>query len=102
MAGARIAPGAQIDDGQLDLIAVKPTGIFRSVSLLVRLFRRSFDRSPAVVRLRGERFVIRRPAGCIHTDGEVHETDADIEVVVRPRSLRVMMPAHVPTAAEGG
>ena len=34
----------------------------------------------------------RSAPGCIHTDGEVHETDANIEVVVRPRSLRVMVP----------
>jgi len=91
--GACIAPGARIDDGQLDLIVVKRAGAFRAVPLLVRLCSHSFDRSPSVVHIRGERFVIRRSApGCIHTDGEVHETDANIEVVVRPRSLRVMVP----------
>jgi YegS/Rv2252/BmrU family lipid kinase len=101
--GACLAPGARIDDGQMDLIAVKPTGIVRSVSLLVRLFRHSFDRSPDVIRLRGERFVIRRPAkGRIHTDGEVHETDADIEVVVRPGSLRVMTPPTFPAVGGEG
>jgi YegS/Rv2252/BmrU family lipid kinase len=98
--GACLAPGAQIDDGELDLIVVKPTGMIRSAALVVRLFRHSFDRSPAVVRLRGEQFLIRRPSpGCIHTDGEVHETGAEIAVVVRPRSLRVMMPAAIPAGA---
>jgi YegS/Rv2252/BmrU family lipid kinase len=90
---AFVAPGAQIDDGQLDLIAVPAHGFFRAVPLLARLFLKSFDRGPGVVHLRGGRFTIQRPApGCIHTDGEVHETGADIEVVIRPRSLHVMVP----------
>ena len=93
--GARIAPGAKVDDGQLDLIAVKHTGVLRSVLLVTRLFRHSFDQSPEIVHLRGERFLIRRTApACIHTDGEVHETGADIDVVARPGSLRVMVPAE--------
>jgi YegS/Rv2252/BmrU family lipid kinase len=91
---AFIATGAQVDDGRLDLIAVPPSGFFRAGSLLVRLFLNSFDRGPGVVHLRGGRFTIRRTApGCIHTDGEVHETGADIEVTIRPRSLHVMVPA---------
>ena len=101
--GACIAPGARLDDGKLDLIAVRPVGVLGSVALLFRLFRHSFDRSPAVIHLRGERFVIRRSAaGCLHTDGEVHETEANLEVVVRPRSLLVMMPADFPASAGGG
>jgi YegS/Rv2252/BmrU family lipid kinase len=91
--GACIAPGARIDDGRLDLVVVKPAGVFRSACLLVRLFRRSFDRSPAVIHRQAARFLIERGApGPIHTDGEVHETAARIEVLVKPRSLRVMAP----------
>lgn len=91
---AFIATGAQVDDGRLDLIAVPASGFFRAVPLLARLLLNSFDRGHGIVHLRGGRFTIRRTApGCIHTDGEVHETGADIEVVIRPRSLHVMVPA---------
>lgn len=88
-----IAPGAQVDDGELDLVAVKAVNVFNLLSLTARLFLRSFDRSPAVLRLRGEHFNIRRGApGIIHTDGEIHETGAEIDVLIKPCSLRVMTP----------
>ncbi|HVW22578.1 MAG TPA: diacylglycerol kinase family protein, partial [Opitutaceae bacterium] len=91
--GAIVAPGARADDGVLDLVAVGPVGPPAAALLAVRLFLGTFDRSPAVRRLRSPRFVLRRPApGLLHTDGEVHEGPAGIEVVVQPRSLRVLTP----------
>ncbi len=90
---ARIAPHARVDDGALDLIAVRPVGFVAAAVLGARLFLGSIDRSARVRRMRGPRFVIERPAaGIIHTDGETHETGAVVEVVVRPRSLRLAVP----------
>lgn len=91
---ARIAPRARVDDGLLDLIAVRPVGWCGALGLAARLFNGTFDRSRHVHRLRGATFVIERAApGLIHTDGETHETSATVEISVRPRSLRVMVPA---------
>lgn len=92
---ARIAPGARVDDGALDLVAIKPVGFVGAAMLVARLFLGSVHRSPHVARLRGPRFQIRRPtSGLIHTDGESHVTGAIVEVAVQPRSLRVLIPAH--------
>lgn len=91
---ARIAPGARVDDGRLDLVAVKAAGLLRAAALVPRLFLGNVDRSPQVRRLRGPRFVIERAApGLIHTDGETHRTSARVEVAVRPGSLRMVIPA---------
>ncbi|HTT57607.1 MAG TPA: diacylglycerol kinase family protein [Opitutaceae bacterium] len=91
---ARFAPGARVDDGQLDLVAVRPTGWLAAPGLAARLFLGNFDRSPRVRRLRGAHFVIQRPSpGLIHTDGETHDTAATVEITVRPRSLRLIVPA---------
>ena len=91
---ARIAPGARVDDGSLDLVAVRPVGIVGAATLAARLFSGRFDQSPHVCRLRGTRFVIERAApGLIHTDGETHATGATVGVVVHPRSLRIVVPA---------
>jgi diacylglycerol kinase (ATP) len=96
---ARIAPGARVDDGMLDLIAVSRVGTLAAATLALRLFTGSFDRSPHVRRLTGRHFVIDRGApGLIHTDGETHQVAARFEVVVRPRSLRVVLPLLSPIA----
>ncbi len=91
---ARIAPGARVDDGALDLVAVRSVGLLGATALAARLFLGNFDRSPHVRRLRGPRFLIERVApGLIHTDGETHDTGTSVEVLVHPRSLRVLVPA---------
>jgi diacylglycerol kinase (ATP) len=91
---AYIAPGARVNDGTLDLVAVGPVTFFNALPLVVRLFLGTLDRSSHVLRLRDRRFVIVRAApGLIHTDGETHLTGVSVEVVVRPRSLRIVVPA---------
>ncbi len=91
---AFIAPGARVDDGQLDLVAIRPVGLLGAAILGAHLFLGSIDRSPHVRRLRGSRFIIERPApGLVHTDGETHPTSSTVEVLVHPRSLRVVIPA---------
>jgi diacylglycerol kinase family enzyme len=71
---ARIAPGARVDDGRLELVAIKAVGLAAAAALVPRLFLGNVDQSPDVMRLSGPRFVIERPApGLIHTDGgDVH------------------------------
>lgn len=92
--GARIAPGAQPDDGQLDLTAVPPVTLGNAGPLLARLFLGSLNHRPDVLRLRHRTFRIERPRpGLLQTDGETHLAGAVIEFTVRPRSLRVMVPA---------
>jgi diacylglycerol kinase (ATP) len=89
-----IAPGARVDDGQLDLIAISNVNLLTAAPLAVRLFTRTIGSSKQVRQLRGTSFSIERSAaGVVHTDGEVHETTARIDVCVRPHSLRIMVPA---------
>ena len=50
---AKIAPNARVDDGKLDLVAVRPVGLFAACAIGARLFLGSLDRSARVRRLRG-------------------------------------------------
>ena len=91
---ARIAPGARVDDGQLDLVAIRAVGIAAAALLVPRLFLGNLDRSRHVVRLTGPQFVIERPAPAVlHTDGETHFAAGRVQVAVKPRSLRLLVPA---------
>jgi diacylglycerol kinase (ATP) len=97
---AKIAPHARVDDGMLDLVAVRPVGLIGACALGARLFLGNIDRNPRVRRLRGARFLVERAAaGIIHTDGEIHMASALIEILVRPRSLRFVVPLGCTAAA---
>ncbi len=97
-----IAPGASVDDGLLDLTLLRPKSLLLAVPLIPRLFLGSIDRSASVDRFRAAAFTIERTSpGLFHTDGETHPCGTVVEVAVRPRSLRVLVPSS-PTASDRG
>ncbi|GAB5562759.1 MAG: diacylglycerol kinase family lipid kinase [Synoicihabitans sp.] len=88
-----VAPGAKVDDGRLNLTVLKKVGLLSALPLVARMFLARMDGTSSVARAEGARFTIKRSApGPIHTDGEVHEMDATVEVEVKPRSLHVLCP----------
>lgn len=90
---ARIAPGASVTDGRLDLTALPAPGILTTWPLLWQLFRGSLRAGGGVHRLQAARFLVRTPGpGTLHTDGETHSVGAAVEFVVRPASLQVLCP----------
>ncbi len=93
----RIAPGARVDDGRLDLTVVRRLGWANALPLAVRLFAGRIDGAAGVERARAARYVIERARpGLLHVDGEVRPCGRVVEVAVRPASLRVLTPAEVP------
>jgi len=69
-------------------------GLHNAVPLLWRLFNGSLNRVASVRQWQGERFVIERERpGWIHTDGEPRAEVSRLEISVRPRSLRIMVPS---------
>lgn len=91
---ARIAPGAHVDDGLLDLVAIRPTNLFGLAAMAPALFLGNIDQSRHVLRIRGAGFTIERSGpGIVHTDGETHAAGAVVNVRVNPRSLRILVPA---------
>lgn len=96
---AFIAPDAQLDDGRVNLTAIRPFNLLTAPAMLWRLFRGTLRDSSPVLMLAGEKFTLhRQSAGLLHTDGEVHDAPATVEFRVRPQSLRVIAPAAKPSA----
>ena len=93
--GAHIAPGASLDDGRLDLVAITTSNPIHVPGLLTRLFSGKMDRSSHVVTISSHRFdILRALPGPVHTDGEIHEMDTKLEVEVLPGSLTMAVPVE--------
>jgi YegS/Rv2252/BmrU family lipid kinase len=90
---ARIAPRARVDDGLLNLVAIRPVNPLSALDVATRIFSGSLHRSRHVVCLESGSFEIQRPAaGPLHTDGETHQAGERIQVRIRPASLRILVP----------
>lgn len=89
--GARIAPAARIDDGQLDLVVIEEQSRMRTLRSLPALFSGGIDRVKGVTVRKVTEVVIEseRPMTC-HVDGEpVAEGKTRLEGRVLPAVLRV-------------
>jgi YegS/Rv2252/BmrU family lipid kinase len=88
--GARISPGALVDDGQLDLVIVEERSRWRTVCQIPRLFNGTVERMPGCSILRIERARIQCDQPMIvHVDGEPVEGGTEIAIEVHPGALRV-------------
>jgi len=91
-AGLRIAPGAQIDDGLLDVTLVGKLGLLRVLEAFPILLRTGDLHWPEVTRVRGRNVVLRTQGPTpFHGDGEIlGETPVEIEVL--PGAISVIAP----------
>lgn len=89
--GARIAPGALLDDGLLDLVAVPPLTAANMVPLSLRLFLGNVLKTQGVLHRRVRTVEIERtPQGPFHTDGEVRTAETALSFSVSPRNLQIL------------
>jgi diacylglycerol kinase (ATP) len=91
--GVRLAPGAAIDDGLLDVVMVENLNTLGVLKLLPRLMATGNLHTPRVKRwaARGVRICADRPC-LFHGDGEILGP-APVEVEVVPKAVRVLAPA---------
>jgi diacylglycerol kinase (ATP) len=88
--GARIAPGARVDDGELDLVVVEERSRLRTVCAVPRLFNGTVARI-AGCRIKRVRDVIveaDQPM-TFHVDGEPVQAGTRLRARVHPGALRV-------------
>lgn len=91
--GARIAPGAVMDDGLLDVVVVEATSMLRDLFRARRLFTGSLAKDPRTTVRRGAFVRIEsdgpRPA---HVDGQPFEIGRVAVATVHPLALHVVVP----------
>jgi diacylglycerol kinase (ATP) len=91
--GAYIAPHADADDGQLDLVIVGARSMGRAFLLTPRLFTRNLHQARNIVTKQVTQVSISstKPLVC-HADGEPFEAGSEVTVTVKPRALTVRVP----------
>ncbi len=87
-----IAPSADIDDGQLDMVAIADAPPLRRVSLFAKAVRGTHLSAPEVRWERGTRFPLHFDAPpAFEADGELHQAQSDtVTISVRPGALQVV------------
>jgi diacylglycerol kinase (ATP) len=92
--GFQIAPGAALDDGQLDVISFANMPLVRRLSIMGRLLRGSHGRASEVDSRPGRRIELRFDAPpAYETDGEWRRAASTVLTIdVAPLALRVLVP----------
>jgi len=93
-AGVKIAPGAEIDDGLLDLVLVRDLSWARVIEMIPVMLRTGDVRWPEIQRFRARRISLKADRRVpFHGDGEVLG-EAPVEIENLPGAIRVVAPAR--------
>jgi diacylglycerol kinase (ATP) len=96
--GFKIAPGADLADGRLDVVAFRNMGLAARIGILVKLLRGTHAGSPHVTAASASSLTLRFAAPpSYETDGEWNSAkSAEVRVESVPAALRVLVPAGAP------
>jgi diacylglycerol kinase (ATP) len=94
--GFRVAPHADVEDGQLEAVSFGNMGFARRVSALLGLLRGTHLGHPRVTAVSASRLVYRFASPpAYETDGEWNKArSAEIVIEAVPKALRVLVPAR--------
>jgi diacylglycerol kinase family enzyme len=91
--GMAVLPEARPDDGQLDVLVLMPRSLRENAALVLRLLRRSAQRSPRTRTFRGARVEVTVDREVpLELDGEYFGEHAALTVEVRPGALTICVP----------
>ena len=90
---AFIAPQADISDGFIDVVVLKPFNFLQAMFIGSKMFNKTLDKSPYVEVYKGQHVVLTRNAsGPVHFDGEPAEMGTSIEYRISKGAVRVLVP----------
>jgi diacylglycerol kinase (ATP) len=89
---AAICPGANLQDGLLDICILREFPLYAIPMLAYRLFNKKMHESKYIEIIRGKKVVVKQPATTAHIDGEPVEIGNVIDIEVDPLSLKVISP----------
>jgi diacylglycerol kinase (ATP) len=89
---AIIAPNASLQDGLLDVVIMKRPNVIQSISLAIRLFNGTINKSPLTKAYQAKYVTLKRKKkGTVHYDGEYDTMKKKIVMKVLPDALKVIV-----------
>ena len=90
---AYIAPGADMEDGKMNVSLIKPINALEMPQTTIQLFTKSLHKSNKVINILTSDLVIKRGrSGVMHIDGESIAAGKEIVVKIMPKGLNVLAP----------
>lgn len=87
-----IAPQASMSDGLMDVIIMEPFDLLEAPQISIDMFNKTLDKSSKIKTFRTKRlFIHRSKPGVIHYDGDPVMTDADVEVKLMEKGIRIII-----------
>jgi diacylglycerol kinase (ATP) len=91
---AYIAPQADISDGFIDVVILKPFKLWQMIPIGSKMFNKTLNTSSYVEVYRGQNIsVTRQKPGPVHFDGEPEEMENHIQYRISKGSVRAIVPA---------
>ena len=89
---AYIAPQASMSDGLLDVIIMEPFDMIDAPQISIDMFNKTLDKNSKIKTFKCRQLRIhRKNPGVIHYDGDPIMADADVEIVLKPKGIRVVV-----------
>lgn len=89
---AYIAPQASMSDGLLDVIIMKPFDIVDAPQISIDMFNKTLDKNTKIKTFKTKSIHIhRQKAGLIHYDGDPIMTDADVDISIVSKGIKVII-----------
>ena len=99
---AFIAPGADLEDGKMNVSILKPLNALEIPQTTLQLFTKNIDKNSKMITLLTSNLIIKRShPGIMHVDGEPVNTDSEIRVKIVPKGLRVLCPTKMELQKRG-
>jgi diacylglycerol kinase (ATP) len=100
--GTVIAPAARLDDGLLNVSIARKFPLTELPSILQQLYSHRIDKSSYMESFTAKEIKIMRNDGkWVNLDGEAIKADPLVEIMIKPASLKVLVPKK-PVMAESG
>jgi YegS/Rv2252/BmrU family lipid kinase len=89
---AYIAPQASMSDGLMDVIIMEPFDMLEASQISMDIFNKTLNKNSKIKTFRTPKLHIHRhSAGVIHYDGDPVMTDADVDVELREKGIKIVV-----------